>query len=808
MQIHPPGTRIGPYEIVSHPLMGELSAVYFGIDHAGQEQPVALKAIKAGLPSDPAARGRFLHENAWVDLGAHPHIVRCYAVQYIDPIAFLALELIAREQGRSDASLRSWLGAPMPPEQALLFALQIGRGMAHATRMIPGFVHRDLKPENVLVGADKLPGTEFNQLHVTDFGLIESLQDEEEAQGEEGSPEAPGRTHLRRGMRGTPLYMAPEQWKENPLGVYTDVYALGCVLYEMLSGQTAARGEKVRHLRAAHCSGDLQPLPENLPEPLKALLRQCLALLPQERLQEWETLNAALEQCYAALSGVEAPPEMSTDEMGSEERKKTGWVYNELGSACAKTGRLDAAVGYFEKAAALGRESGDREGEGSALANLGLANANLGRAQQATAFCKQGLELLRAGGNRRAQGMALDALGSTLAVLGEARQAIGFHEQALAIARENGDRQLEGAILNNLGEACRKLGQMQKADSYYKQALAILHEGGDRRQESAALNNLGIVTQQLGNPRQANTYFERALELARSSGDLRAEGNALGSLGNLFFGLGRAEEAVGYYKQQLEITRRSADRKGEGNALGNLGSACLALNKAQQAIECQEQSLEIARETGNREGEGNALGNLGNAYLSQNDPQRALGYYEPQLEIARAIGDRTGEGNCLNNLGLARANLGEFQQAGGYYEQALVLARQVGNPNGIANVLYNMALLHANQGQTTRALAQALEAARLWKQTGNSNAQSAEQLVNILQSSGLPAGGDQARAALEAFQQTASLQAMQVIVGQYPFMTEVGFIQALEQLMERKVAPEHRPVFEQQLAWLKVLAGK
>jgi len=85
--------------------------------------------------------------------------VRCYNVLYIDPIAFLVLELVAKEPNLRDASLRSWLiPGNLPLEQSLLFALQIARGMLHACEKLPGFVHRDLKPENVLVGRIGCPG--------------------------------------------------------------------------------------------------------------------------------------------------------------------------------------------------------------------------------------------------------------------------------------------------------------------------------------------------------------------------------------------------------------------------------------------------------------------------------------------------------------------------------------------------------------------------------------------------------------------------------------------------------------------------
>src|SRR5512147_825325 len=178
MQTYPPGTRIGPYEIASLPMMGGMGVVYFALDHSNDGRPVALKTFRPELLPNREARDRFLREGAaWIELGSHPHIVRCYKVEYIDPTAFLVLELIAKEQNMPDASLRSWLtpGHPLPIDQALLFALQIARGMQHATEKIPGFVHRDLKPENILVGSDKLPGTNINRLRVTDFGLVKTL---------------------------------------------------------------------------------------------------------------------------------------------------------------------------------------------------------------------------------------------------------------------------------------------------------------------------------------------------------------------------------------------------------------------------------------------------------------------------------------------------------------------------------------------------------------------------------------------------------------------------------------------------------
>src|SRR5512140_2424990 len=121
MHIYAPGTPIAPYRVLSDPMIGGMGVVYFCHD-LKKARAVALKTFKPEYLPDRAARDRFLREGStWVELGAHPHIVRCYAVKYIDPVAFLALELIARKEGAADASLRSWLtpGQPMPLEQAL-----------------------------------------------------------------------------------------------------------------------------------------------------------------------------------------------------------------------------------------------------------------------------------------------------------------------------------------------------------------------------------------------------------------------------------------------------------------------------------------------------------------------------------------------------------------------------------------------------------------------------------------------------------------------------------------------------------------
>ena len=733
MQTYPPGTRIGQYEIASRPMIGGMGVVYFALDHGNDGRPVALKTFRPELLPDRAARDRFLREGtAWVELGRHPHIVRCYKVEYIDPTAFLILELIAKEQNMPDASLRSWLipGRPLPLEQALLFALQIARGMQHATEKIPGFVHRDLKPENLLVGADRLPGTNINRLRVTDFGLAKTLTDGGALPVIGNVDELrPNQIQFTRGV-GTPLYMAPEQWTGESVSIFTDVYAFGCILYEMLSGQHAANGQTIVQLQESHRDGRLRPLPVNLPTDVASLVTKCLVLNPTLRHESWSEITNELENVYAGHAGKSAIEVVISTDLGPEDHRRTSSSYTAMGHAYLDIGKSDIAVGYFEKALSIQHDIGDRRGEGKSLGYLGVAYDQLGNP----------------------------------------RRAVGYHEQYLAVARE-------------------------------------LVDGDD---EASALNNLGNAYSHLGDVRQAISYFEQALAIRREIGDWRGEGNALGNLANAHSDLGDARQAIDNYEQALALMREIGDQRGEGTALGGLSRAYADLGDVQRAISYHQQALAIYRTIGDRRGEGKDLFNLGSAYADLGDMGRAIGYFEQSLAIMREIGDQRGEGSALANLGSAYAALGNLPQAIINLEKARGIQGEIGDIDGVAFTSFNISLLYAGQGDPARALPLAQEAMRIWTQIGSPYSERAQQLLAELQGSNQSAfyRENPVQAAFEAFQRADSLQVMQLALDEYPFMKDVQFILGVERVIKEQVLSEHKPAFEQRLAWLKQLARK
>lgn len=778
MNLYPSGTRIaGRYEVAGRPLMGGMGIVYLCFDHE-EQRPVALKTFRPEFLPDRAARDRFLREGTiWVNLGRHPHIVRAYGVERIGDgrQVYLMLELVAKEHGKTDASLRSWLvpGKPLPVEQGLLFALQIARGMKHTTKVIPGFVHRDLKPENMLVGADRLSNANINRLRVTDFGLAAVLQEigdnlQVDKQDSHGGKK---RTLLTRGVVGTPEYMAPEQWNGHDVDVRADIYALGCILVEMLTGKMPVQAKPRWACRQLHQSGQALQAACDLPKAIVSVLGGCLAANPGGRYESWELVEEALSITYAKVMDKTAPGPMSVPALARAERVADGWSYRAMGASYLDIGKAEVALDYFRRVQEVAKTEGERHLEIAALSDLGLVYNALGDLSRTIRCC----------------------------------------EQALAISRELDDWSGQGVALGNLGTAYKNLGEVQRAIECYEQGLMLARQTGDSLGEENMLMGMGIAFADLGNSRRAIEFYNQALVIARQIGDRRGEGNTLGNLGNAYYHLGKVRRAIECYRQQAATAREIGDLRGEGLALSYLGNAYFQLRDFQQAAGFYEQALAISSETGDRRGQGYDLGNLGNVYAELGDARRAIGCHEKVCEIAREIGDQRLEGTALSNLGNAYADLGDMEQAVGSYEQALAVRNEIGDVIGVATVSGNMARLLLQDGELDRALPLAQQAAEIFDYVGQTQfAQQAQQMVTQIQAA-IRSQREQMNLvgpAFDAFYRAGSLNEMRSEVAQLPFLADSRFILTMEQFTVHEVPPEHRPIFKQRLAWLRQIASE
>jgi tetratricopeptide (TPR) repeat protein len=304
-----------------------------------------------------------------------------------------------------------------------------------------------------------------------------------------------------------------------------------------------------------------------------------------------------------------------------------------LGNAYYSLGQFERALGYYEQALSVDRETGDRRGEGVRLGNLGNAYHALGQVERAIKLYAEALVTAREIGDRRNEGVWHRHLGNAYLDFGQVKRAIECHEQALAISRQIDDRRGEGAELGNLGRAYRVLGQLERAVNLYEEALVIAREIGDRQREDVCLANMGIAYLVLGQVEQAIEFHEEALAIARDIGDRRSEGAWLGHLGWAYRALGHLERAINLCEEALAIARDIGDRRRESVWLGNLGDAHRALGQSEQAINLCEEALAIACEIGDRRVERYRLLELSKALLSTGELAKARHRYVRALAL-------------------------------------------------------------------------------------------------------------------------------------------------------------------------------
>ena len=263
------GKRLGPYEITGQLGAGGMGEVYRARDtRLGRD--VAVKVLPSGLTQDPERRARFEREAKLLASLNHPHVATIHGVEESDGTIALVMELVQGE----DLSQRIARG-PIPFGEALDLARQIASALDAAHE--GGVVHRDLKPGNVVVTAD-------GNAKVVDFGLAKGT-----GIGT-ASGSGPSMTVTSAGtaagiILGTAAYMSPEQARGKAIDRRTDVWAFGCLLYEMLTGSPAFKGETVTDVLAAivHEEPDYTRLPPEARPRLERLLRRCLAKDMRER---------------------------------------------------------------------------------------------------------------------------------------------------------------------------------------------------------------------------------------------------------------------------------------------------------------------------------------------------------------------------------------------------------------------------------------------------------------------------------------------------------------------------------------------
>lgn len=262
------GMQLGPYRVLERIGHGGMATVYRAY-HPALDRNVALKVLPEFFAEDEGYRLRFQQEARSVARLKHPNILSVFDFGYDDSVAYLVLELL------EGGTLAERLGAPMPLQEVVRILRQVGSALDYAHEQ--GVLHRDIKPSNILIHKDATPV-------LADFGLARMV----------GS--------LRRitssgTVMGTPEYMSPEQAADEPLTPASDLYSLGIVAYEMLTGRVPFQSDTPAATMLSHVTKPVPPTRElrgELSAHIEGALHRALAKRPADRFQSAASFVAAL----------------------------------------------------------------------------------------------------------------------------------------------------------------------------------------------------------------------------------------------------------------------------------------------------------------------------------------------------------------------------------------------------------------------------------------------------------------------------------------------------------------------------------
>jgi len=545
------GRQVGPYRLVREVGQGGMGAVFLAerTDEAYHAQ-VAIKFVRGGVTGAELLRRLVAERQILADL-AHPNIARLLdGGTTEDGVPYLVLEYIDGAPVDQHCA-----GLALGLRERLALFLRICEAVQHAHQAL--VIHRDLKPSNILVTRDGTP-------KLVDFGIAKVLADPDSAATQTGL------------LAMTPAYASPEQVRGARVTVATDVYSLGVVLYQLVTGvlplpippgtslpELLRRVQEVEPARASAAA--TAPWREALRGDLDAILQRALAKEPERRYPSVEQLAADLHR-HLRGEPVQARPATATYRLGRWVRRNRALSAVALVAVLALVTGLTVALWQRDRAerarqrtaAALAQSNATRDflldlfrandpvvAQGRELTardllDRGTAQVDelgdqpalqaellhvLGRLQLSLSEYRRGADLLhRSIRVHRAAGSPDSVLVDVFAALGNAMHDLGWPDSAaqawqtsvdLGVASLGPDNAAVLGSMGNLGIAYSRLGQVARAESTYRRLIAAERRvlGPDHVDRAYALNNLGLLLTNQGRFAEAEPVLREEMEL-------------------------------------------------------------------------------------------------------------------------------------------------------------------------------------------------------------------------------------------------------------------------------------------------------
>ena len=770
------GQTVSHYRIIEKLGEGGMGVVYLA-----EDQHLARRvAIKFLTSTDHHYRARFIREARAVSALTHPHIAIVHDYGETETgQPFLVMEFV---KGKS---LSEMLHDGLTLRRSVEIVSSIAEALAEAHHH--GIVHRDIKPSNILVN-------DRGQVKVLDFGLVKHLFEPPSSEVDLDAQTIYSTQTRSDVIVGTPLYLSPEQATGRPIDGRSDLFALGALMYECLTGRSAFSGASVLEIGAQIIHVTPPPPSHVNPQVTPALDRITMKALQKKVEDRYQSADDMLKELHAATGGLggngvpvtraatkEIAPETHrasalatlTMQLRRQRFSLVSFIATVVLSGLAIWALIHFWPRTYYQPSAAAREwyeigtdnirNGAYHQASKALqqaiqidGNYALARARLAQAWAELDYIDKAKDELLAATSLTRNGAAIspkDALyidAVTAMVRRDFREAVKAYSAIVDMSPN------ESQVYVDLGYAYENDGQPQKALESYLKAIPL-----NNGQYATAYLRAGIVYNRQAERNNALPMFDKAEQLYRAASNNEGVNEVLRYRGALYRDAGRYDDAQGQFQQCLDAARAMGLEAQQITALNDLSYLASVRGQAQEAEKYAQQAVSIAQQKQLENLAAAGLLEIGNSYSTRQDYKNAEQYFTQAMQIARANKGRVGEAKAMGNLAGVYISTLRVDDGLQMAQQALNFFQKENYPRSVATCLTQMVRGYRRKGDYTAALQAANQKLDLARKDGSQPAiaSAVGELGSVLQErEDFPAAEKQYEEALNIYQSMGNNQ--------------------------------------------------